>query len=247
MNRFTAFCKHSLYVMHATAPRQTGYSTEVKDFKSNQRVSNKPQNPDGDFSRECTQSALKIIVFYISMQMSSILVTHDTIVQNNVHQELRHDKLKTMLAELISQPNQTIQRIQDMGEGGGDVAARLMTHGQQVLSGIRNNSQPQQGTDDTVTQLHVEFQEPRTKEYRELRNALTELSNRLHILPNVKDLNGLVKREGDIPVSGGTYSDVWMGTCLGRKVALKALREVRTTAKKAVKVRSHKNSIRYHF
>ena len=154
-----------------------------------------------------------------------------------------------MLTELMSQLNQTIQRIQDMGEGDDDLAARLMAHGQQVLSGIRNNNnpQPRQGTDDTITQHHVEFQEPRTKEYRELRNALTELSNRLHILPTVKDLNGLVKREGDIPVSGGTYSDVWMGTCLGRKVALKALREVRTTAKKAVKVRSHKNSIRYHF
>ena len=133
-----------------------------------------------------------------------------------------------------------------MGEDGGDVAARLMTHGQQVLSGIRNSPQPRQGTDDTVTQLHVEFQEPRTKEYRELRNALTQLSNRLQVLPTVKDLNGLVKREGDCSVSGGTYSDVWMGTCLGRKVALKALREVRTTAKKAVKVRSHKHRVRHY-
>ena len=69
----------------------------------------------------------------------------------------------------------------------------------------------------------------------------------LQVPPTVKGLNGLVKREGDIPISGGTYSDVWMGTCSGRKVALKALREVRTNAKKAVKVRSHKNSIRYYF
>ena len=177
--------------------------------------------------------------------MNSILVTHDTIVQHTAQQEQQHNEIKTMFAELMSQPTQTIQRIQDMGDGGGAVAVRLMTHGQQVLSGIRNNNnpQPRQGTDDTITQHHVEFQEPRTKEYRELRNALTELSNRLHILPTVKDLNGLVKREGDIPVSGGTYSDVWMGTCLGRKVALKALREVRTTAKKAVKVRSHENSM----
>ena len=151
-----------------------------------------------------------------------------------------------MLTELMSQLNQTIQRIQDMGEGDDDLAARLMAHGQQVLSGIRNNNnpQPRQGTDDTITQHHVEFQEPRTKEYRELRNALTQLSNRLQVLPTVKDLNGFVKREGDIPVSGGTYSDVWMGTYLGRKVALNALREV--TAK-AMKVRSHKNSIRYYF
>ena len=172
------------------------------------------------------------------VQMNSTLVTHGIIVQNHAQQEQRHNELITMFAEFMSQPNQTIQRIQDMGEDGGDVAVRLMTHGQQVLSGIRNSPQPRQGTDDTVTQLHVEFQEPRTKEYRELRNALTQLSNRLQVLPAVKDLNGLVKREGDIPVSGGTYSDVWMGTCLGRKVALKALREVRTTAKKAVKVRS---------
>ena len=64
----------------------------------------------------------------------------------------------------------------------------------------------------------------------------------LQVLPTVKDLNGLVKREGDIPISGGTYSDVWMGTCSGRKVALRALREVRTSAKKAVKVRSVGNS-----
>ena len=81
------------------------------------------------------------------------------------------------------------------------------------------------------------------RSYKELRIALTQLSNRLQ---TVKDLNGLVEREGDIPVSGGTYSDVWMGTCLGRKVALKALREVRTTAKKAVKVRSYEYNIIYY-
>ena len=172
--------------------------------------------------------------------MSSTLLTHDTIVQNNAQQEQRHNELKTMLADLMRQPNQTIQRIEDMGAGGGDVAVRLMAHGQQVLSEMGGKQQPQpqlrHGTDDTITPRHVEFQEPRSKEYKELKHALAELSKRLIDLPTVTDLNGKVEREGDIPVSGGTYSDVWMGKCDGQKVALKALREVRTTAKKAVTV-----------
>ena len=58
--------------------------------------------------------------------MSSTLITHDAIVQNNAQQEQRHNELKAMLTELMSQLNQTIQRIQDMGEGDDDLAARLM-------------------------------------------------------------------------------------------------------------------------
>ena len=153
--------------------------------------------------------------------MSSILITHDTIVQNNAHPEQRHTELKAMLAELMSQPNQTIQRIEDMGKGGSDVAARLLTHGQQVLSDLKHDSQPRRGT-----QRHVESQVAPNKEYLELQHALTELSRRLGILPAFEDLNSAVERESDGPVSGGAYADVWVGRWMGRKVALKALREV---------------------
>lgn len=66
---------------------------------------------------------------------------------------------------------------------------------------------------------------------------MNEIYKRLRTLPSVKNLNGEVIREGDIPVAGGTYSDVWIGWWLDEtKVAVKALREVRTTAQKAVRV-----------
>jgi hypothetical protein len=53
----------------------------------------------------------------------------------------------------------------------------------------------------------------------------------------VKRLNGEVTKLGDIAVTGGTYSDVWIGEWLGaEKVALKALRNIKATDVKAQKV-----------
>jgi hypothetical protein len=53
----------------------------------------------------------------------------------------------------------------------------------------------------------------------------------------VKRLNGEVTKVGDLAVMGGTYSDVWVGTWLGmEKVALKALRNIKASDKKAQKV-----------
>ena len=66
MNRITAFCKHSLHIMHVPAPRQMVYSPGLKDFPPNQGVSNKPQNTDGEISREYTRHTLNHSLFTLS-------------------------------------------------------------------------------------------------------------------------------------------------------------------------------------
>jgi hypothetical protein len=53
----------------------------------------------------------------------------------------------------------------------------------------------------------------------------------------VKSLNGEVTKMGDLAVTGGTYSDVWIGMWLdAEKVALKALRNIKASDKKAQQV-----------
>lgn len=56
-----------------------------------------------------------------------------------------------------------------------------------------------------------------SRRYLETQRALVELHRNTGIPPIVKTLNGEVKKVGDLAVTGGTYSDVWMGTWLGQE------------------------------
>jgi hypothetical protein len=73
--------------------------------------------------------------------------------------------------------------------------------------------------------------------YLQYQRGLFELHRTTGIPPTVKSLNGEITKIGDLAVTGGTYSDVWIGMWLGEeKVALKSLRNVKASDKKAQKV-----------
>lgn len=152
--------------------------------------------------------------------------------------EQTHASFQELIRLILEHP-EGAKRVKELG---AEVA--LMEEGQNALRRIRENEEtnaPQSHQRRGTNGSHITFASPhipeRSQEYQDIQRALTELYKRLRTRPQVYNLNGEVSRLGDIPVSGGTYSDVWMGLWMGdQKVALKALREVRTTAQKSVKV-----------
>jgi hypothetical protein len=87
-------------------------------------------------------------------------------------------------------------------------------------------------------------------------HGLLDLHRATGILPSVKRLDGEVTKEGELAIAGGTYSDIWIGYWLGEQkvrsanhstwaylkldlfqVALKALRNIRSSDPRAQKVR----------
>ena len=57
--------------------------------------------------------------------------------------------------------------------------------------------------------------------YQQYQRSLSQLHSLTGVLPAVKQLDGEVVRTGEIPVAGGTYSDVWYGTWMGdQKVSI---------------------------
>ena len=55
-----------------------------------------------------------------------------------------------------------------------------------------------------------------TENYQKVMGGLAELFGATRKRPPVKELDGEVVRIGEIPVAGGTYSDVWCGKWLGQ-------------------------------
>jgi hypothetical protein len=102
--------------------------------------------------------------------------------------------------------------------------------------------------------------DPRDGErYLQYQRSLMALHRATGIPPSVKRLNGEVTKIGDLAIAGGTYSDIWLGMWLGEKkasvvdekfevkmhnshlqVALKALRNIKSSNPKAQKVQHHK-------
>jgi hypothetical protein len=75
--------------------------------------------------------------------------------------------------------------------------------------------------------------------YLQYQHGLLGLHRHARIPPTVKILNGEVTKVRELPVTGGTYSDidVWMVSWLGgEKVALKSLHDIKASDTKAQKV-----------
>lgn len=56
-----------------------------------------------------------------------------------------------------------------------------------------------------------------SERYLKYQRGLFELHRSTGIPPTVKSLNGEVTKVGDLAVTGGTYSDVWVGEWLGEQ------------------------------
>lgn len=53
-----------------------------------------------------------------------------------------------------------------------------------------------------------------SQQYLEMQRGLINLHRMAAILPAVKLLDGEIVKLDDIPVAGGTYSDIWLGRWL---------------------------------
>ena len=54
-----------------------------------------------------------------------------------------------------------------------------------------------------------------SQRYLEYQRGLLQLHQMTGIPPSVKILDGEIKKEGDLAIAGGVYSDIWHGTWLG--------------------------------
>ncbi|PVG02840.1 kinase-like protein [Serendipita vermifera] len=66
-------------------------------------------------------------------------------------------------------------------------------------------------------------------EASEIGHGLVQIVRETNILPPIKDLRNEVKLTSSQPVTGGVYSDIFMGTWHGEKVAVKGLRHIQAT------------------
>lgn len=55
----------------------------------------------------------------------------------------------------------------------------------------------------------------RTPAYIEMERGMSQLYAITKVPPTVRNLNGEITRPDELPYSGGTYSDVWVGYWLG--------------------------------
>jgi len=139
-----------------------------------------------------------------------------------------------------------MRRVYEMQVNGGHVAERIMEAGQLQLRQLRENGQEQLEEVVPTNNMPVSSPPPQTPEpqdgvrYLAYQRGLFELHRRTGVPPSIKSLNGEVKKIGDLAVTGGTYSDVWVGMWLGQeKVALKSLRNIKAGDAKAQKRFEH--------
>ncbi|KAG6811485.1 hypothetical protein H0H92_007177 [Tricholoma furcatifolium] len=168
-------------------------------------------------------------------------------------QQKDNDDIKNILFQILANKGGELTQLKDMDEQAR-VAEELMLEGQRMLHQgslttqasqlqsipLRQNSDldsPMVVTDirsesppPAESQLHVQ-------QKREIiEKGLIQLHELTGVLPSIKVMNGEVKRIGDLAVAGGTYSDIWQGLWLGqKKVALKALRNIKASDPKAKK------------
>lgn len=75
-----------------------------------------------------------------------------------------------------------------------------------------------------------------TSEASEIGHGLVQIVHETNVLPPIKDLQHEVVLTSTQAVTGGVYSDIFLGNWHGEKVAVKGLRHIQPTPA-AVKVR----------
>ncbi|KAG6816948.1 hypothetical protein H0H87_001463 [Tephrocybe sp. NHM501043] len=183
------------------------------------------------------------------------LMIHNNQREANEMQLRDNADIKDILVKILSNQGGELAQVNVLDEHV-HVAQTLMHDGQKVLHqgstdlsrSIRQNSDPDQlmfteirSTSPpplpTDSQRYLEQQRKAVLEREVVQNGLAQLHELTGIPPSIKLMNGEVTRIGDLAIAGGTYSDIWQGLWLGKKkVALKALRNIKATDPKARKV-----------
>lgn len=174
--------------------------------------------------------------------------------QTEIQGTIRANRAATddLLLQILTN-QEDMKRIVQYQAAGQHVAERLMEAGQLELRNLRENG----GRQEQVQELMIADQRTSSsppplappplpqmpqegERYLQYQRGLFELHRAANIPPTVKSLNGEVTKIGDLAVTGGTYSDVWIGEWLGmEKVALKALRNIKASDKRAQKRFEH--------
>jgi len=145
--------------------------------------------------------------------------------------------LRDILADL-----KELKSVAGLHQSGASIAIDVMQEGQQQLAEMRRSRTASghliftedQGLLSSSTPSSASERESATQRYLEMERGLIYLHDMTGIPPTVKKLDGEIRKYGDLPVAGGTHSDIWQGRWLGeKKVALKALRGVKSDNEKA--------------
>ncbi|KAK7683307.1 hypothetical protein QCA50_013569 [Cerrena zonata] len=181
---------------------------------------------DGEVARQIEKADGELDNAVATFQLNATMDAHFSL-------ERLDRKVEVIFERFVANPTEGIKRIQEYQTSDReDITEPMMRIGQKKLKSLR---QSEHGSGSPSENLMAAIQ-GRKQECEKVERALTELYRKLKIPPTIKILDGEVTREDSIPMSGGLYSDVWIGWWLSEtKVALKALREVRTTNPKAVK------------
>ncbi|KXN89363.1 Dual specificity protein kinase splA [Leucoagaricus sp. SymC.cos] len=129
---------------------------------------------------------------------------------------------KEMLRQILGN-QQNLTQVARMHEAGETIARDIMQGGQMELEQMRSMEHSTRAS-----------KAPSSTHYLDMQRGLMSLHDLTGILPTIKILDGEITRDGEIAIAGGFNTDIWRGKWMGQKeVALKAIRLVKATDKKA--------------
>jgi hypothetical protein len=186
------------------------------------------------------------------------IIIQQTQVETQAMIQANRAATEDILLQILTN-QEDMRRIVQYQDAGQHVAERVMEAGQLRMRQIRERNAGQEHLQELIIadrrtssspppQLaHTPQPQPppvpvpqEGERYLQYQRGLFELHRAAGIPPTVKSLNGEVTKMGDLAVTGGTYSDVWIGMWLdAEKVALKALRNIKASDKKAQKRFEH--------
>lgn len=161
---------------------------------------------------------------------SANIITHKS--QCELHERVFSSSVETrdlIYQILINQ--EELRQVHEMHSAGKHIAESIMEAGQLVrptklILFLVCNEFPQelrQLREDTASRRDLTMtstspsQPADAQRYLQYQRGLLDLHRLTGIPPSVKVLNGEVTKTSELPVAGGTYSDIWLGAWLGEK------------------------------
>ncbi|RDB21515.1 Serine/threonine-protein kinase STY46 [Hypsizygus marmoreus] len=188
-----------------------------------------------------------------SLQMHAAIIMNNHSIEAQERQRSDAAEMRELLHQVLANRQGELRQVIEMQNAGEHVAETIMLDGQTELRNIRESVRERDGLMiATVRSTSPPPMRPPqsppvpadSQRYLEYQRGLIQLHQLTGIPPSVKVLNGEVAKIGDLAVAGGTYSDIWLGTWLGaKKVALKALRNIKASDPKAQKRFEHEINV----
>ncbi|EGN92019.1 hypothetical protein SERLA73DRAFT_191727 [Serpula lacrymans var. lacrymans S7.3] len=163
----------------------------------------------------------------------------DLIIHKNQHHTMQMIQahtagIKETLLDLLTNQQEITRAVQNH-QAGGSMARDLMRAGQEQMIRLESNLPQESFMVRPGARPPSPPPSPARTEQLQIQQALMNLQRLTSMAPSIKILDGQVTREGDMAVAGGPYSDVWLGSWLGVKVALKCLRMIENADSKFLK------------